>query len=336
MKADSILTATKFSLFIDKCEFYNGVQRAIYTSDGTFHPLDTLSITNCVFYNMAKQAIYEKGTINSPTIMAQPGGCRYLKFENCLIYKTTTTSDGWATYIEPANRDDSTFTWPTVFINHVTVDSMAIGGVNTYTTPAAVVQNCIVVNNKDTTKYAYGAETGRWVISPKSSVKNCLYYNARFVTYGSSKGAKFPDTAKIYNALPVFNDITKMDFSLKAGSPGKGAATDGRDLGYIAGGLTSVEPMTDLPLPGEFRLSQNFPNPFNPSTVIEFSVPKSGQYSIAVYNMLGQEVARVFDQSVTTGTYRTYFDAAGLASGVYVYTLRGNNVQMSKAMMLLK
>ncbi len=337
MKADSILTATKFSLFIDNCEFYNCAQRPVYTSDGTFHPLDTLSITNSIFVSNTKMPIYLKGTRNTPTIMAKPGGCKYLLFENCLVYKTTSSSDGWATYIEPANRDSASFPVPKVVINHLTVDSMALGGINTYTTSGATVQNCIVVNNKDTTRYAFGAEVGRFAGAVRSSIKNCLYYNARFVTYGSSSFAQYPDTANIINALPVFNDVSKMDFSLKAGSPGKNAGTDGKDLGYIAAGLsTSVEPVAAAEVPADFRLSQNYPNPFNPSTMIEFSVPKAGQYSITVYNMLGQEVARLFDQSVTTGTYKTQFDATSLASGVYVYTLRGNNVLMSKAMMLLK
>jgi hypothetical protein len=333
----SVFDPTTFGLFIDNCEFYNGAQRAIYVSDATKHPLDSLIVTNCVFVNNAKMPIYHKAARNQGTNPAPKiAGSLYLKMENCLIYKTTTTSDGWATYIEPACRDSATWPYPVVFINHLTVDSMALGGINTYTTPGTVIQNSIVVNNKDTTKYAYGAETGRFTGAAKSTIKNCLYYNARFVTYGSSAYAQYPDTSNITNALPLFNNIANLDFSLKAGSPGKNAATDGKDLGYIAGGLASaIEPMPN-PIPDRFQLSQNYPNPFNPATTIEFSVPKGGQYSIKVFNMLGQEVATVFNQVVAPGTYSTRFDGAGLASGLYVYRFKGDNVTMTKAMMLVK
>src|SRR5512140_159158 len=170
--ADSILTSTKFSLLVDNCEFYNGAQRAIYTSDGTFHSLDTLSVTNCVFYNMAKQAIYLKAARNKGVNPAPKiPGAKYVLWENCLMYKSTTTSDGWATYIEPPCRDSASYFVPSVLINHCTVDSMSLGGINTYTTPNTMIQNCIVVNNKDTTKYAFGAETGRFAGALKSHIK---------------------------------------------------------------------------------------------------------------------------------------------------------------------
>ncbi|MHB1049245.1 MAG: Ig-like domain-containing protein [Bacteroidota bacterium] len=89
--------------------------------------------------------------------------------------------------------------------------------------------------------------------------------------------------------------------------------------------------------PMTFELLQNYPNPFNPSTTITFSVPARGHAVLKVFNMLGQEVATLFNGEATAGTYTTArFNAAGFASGLYVARLEyGGRMQMKK-MMLLK
>jgi hypothetical protein len=89
-------------------------------------------------------------------------------------------------------------------------------------------------------------------------------------------------------------------------------------------------------VPTEFNLSQNYPNPFNPATTIQFSVPAAGKYTMKIYNILGQEVATLFNREYTPGTHIVNFNAAQLASGMYIYQLRGDNVTMTKKMMLLK
>ena len=85
-----------------------------------------------------------------------------------------------------------------------------------------------------------------------------------------------------------------------------------------------------------FELSQNFPNPFNPSTEIKFSVLKDGMVSLKVYNMLGQEVATLVNQNLTAGAYSTNFDASKLSSGTYIYELKANGASVAKKMMLMK
>ncbi len=92
----------------------------------------------------------------------------------------------------------------------------------------------------------------------------------------------------------------------------------------------------DVVVPTEFALEQNYPNPFNPSTKIEFSIAKAGLYEIKVFNVLGQEVATIVNQDFSAGKYTFNFDASNLTSGIYFYKLVGNNVNMTKKMMLLK
>ena len=84
--------------------------------------------------------------------------------------------------------------------------------------------------------------------------------------------------------------------------------------------------------PTVFALSQNFPNPFNPSTEFRFSVAKSGFTTLIVYNLLGQEVSRIFNGETETGKFYTArFDGTGLASGVYFARLQsGVQIQLKK------
>jgi hypothetical protein len=89
-------------------------------------------------------------------------------------------------------------------------------------------------------------------------------------------------------------------------------------------------------IPQEFKLDQNYPNPFNPSTNITFSVPSSGRYSLKVFNILGQEIAELFDKELHAGTHAVGFEGSGVPSGTYIYTLTGEHAQLSKAMMLIK
>jgi len=104
------------------------------------------------------------------------------------------------------------------------------------------------------------------------------------------------------------------------------------------GNATSVEDnaMGNLEIPIEYELQQNYPNPFNPSTQIAFNIAQSGQYSLKVYNILGQEVATLLSDQVSAGTHTLNFDASNLTSGIYFYSLRGNNFNQTKKMLLMK
>jgi hypothetical protein len=104
---------------------------------------------------------------------------------------------------------------------------------------------------------------------------------------------------------------------------------------FVAGDPTSIEVGSEAP--SEFTLSQNYPNPFNPGTVITYQLPESGRVRISVYNVQGQLVRVVADQLMITGNHQIAFDATGLASGVYVYTLEFNgSVVQSRKMTILE
>ena len=89
--------------------------------------------------------------------------------------------------------------------------------------------------------------------------------------------------------------------------------------------------------PGKFILAQNYPNPFNPSTTIEFAVPQNGVATMKLYNVLGQEVATIFEGKAETGEICTaQFNASNLGSGVYFYRLTAGSFVETKKMLLLR
>lgn len=89
-------------------------------------------------------------------------------------------------------------------------------------------------------------------------------------------------------------------------------------------------------VPTVFSLDQNFPNPFNPTTTIQYAIPTESFVTLKVYNMLGQEVATVVNESLKAGKYSASFNASHLASGVYVYRIEAGSFVSVKKMMLLK
>lgn len=86
----------------------------------------------------------------------------------------------------------------------------------------------------------------------------------------------------------------------------------------------------------EYRLRQNSPNPFNPSTLISYQIPQTGRVILKVYNVLGKVVAILVDEIKPAGQYTAVFNGNNLPSGLYIYELRTNENISSKKMMLIK
>jgi hypothetical protein len=88
--------------------------------------------------------------------------------------------------------------------------------------------------------------------------------------------------------------------------------------------------------PGKIHLGQNYPNPFNPSTIIRFGIPRSGSVTLRVYDVLGREVSVMERGLLSAGEYERTFDGAGLANGVYFYSLSSEGEVETRRMVLLK
>ena len=103
----------------------------------------------------------------------------------------------------------------------------------------------------------------------------------------------------------------------------------------FVGFVTGVENEKSI-LPVKYGLSQNYPNPFNPSTIINYSIPQESNVTLKIYNLLGQEVKTLVNETKAPGNYNVNFNASDLSSGIYFYSLRAGNYYQVKKMMLLK
>lgn len=164
----------------------------------------------------------------------------------------------------------------------------------------------------------------------------------------SGSGAVTKDICTIkYRADGSEDWIAFYDNSENTGDEPVGIGLDNAGNVYVAGSskqsylalkygqVTDVE-QTDSNIPGKYFLSQNYPNPFNPSTTIEFSIPDANQTTITIYNSIGQEVAVLLSDYLSSGSYKINFSGASLSSGVYFYRLHSGNYVECKRAILLK
>lgn len=89
-------------------------------------------------------------------------------------------------------------------------------------------------------------------------------------------------------------------------------------------------------VPNEFELKQNYPNPFNPTTNIQYSISESGKIKLAIYNIIGEEVALLVNGIEGVGFYEVTFSATKLPGGIYFYRLQTKDYTQTKKMILLK
>ena len=105
---------------------------------------------------------------------------------------------------------------------------------------------------------------------------------------------------------------------------------------FVKNQATNVDDQGSLLSPNNYNLAQNYPNPFNPVTTIKYSIPETGNVSLKVYDILGNEVAALVNEEKTQGVYSVTFDATNLSSGVYFYKLQSGSYVETKKMLLLK
>jgi hypothetical protein len=137
---------------------------------------------------------------------------------------------------------------------------------------------------------------------------NKAYYNYQLIAYEGSKG--------MHNAMFSIDVLQKTTKAI--------------------GGFVSDVNAEDIELPGSYILSQNFPNPFNPTTEISFTIPKAGNVKLTVYDIIGKEIAVLINDNLSAGTHKVKWNAASLPSGVYLYRLETANFIAVKKMVLLK
>jgi photosystem II stability/assembly factor-like uncharacterized protein len=177
---------------------------------------------------------------------------------------------------------------------------------------------------------------------PNLPVMSIVQYKSvsdRVVLYvGTDRGVYVKDGnnnwAPFSNGLPNVV-VTELDIYYNSAGDKLRAGTYGRGLWETNISTTGIQNISSG-IPFEYSLGQNFPNPFNPVTKINFQIPVKGNVSLKVYNQLGQEVAVLADKFMSVGYYSADFDASRLSSGVYFYRLITGSYYATKKMVLLR
>ncbi len=130
------------------------------------------------------------------------------------------------------------------------------------------------------------------------------------------------------------NKFNSIGFALDKGN--SITAMNITDVQIDTGTITGVNESDQTALPTVYSLSQNYPNPFNPTTTIKFGLPKAGNVSLVVYDILGRKVAELVHGNLTAGYHTVNFNASNLASGVYLYRIEAGDFVSVKKLMLLK
>ncbi len=171
---------------------------------------------------------------------------------------------------------------------------------------------------------------GKKVLIGSAQAKNIFWQVAGQVTVGTTADFK---GVILCQTLIALNNGATLEGRALAQSAVTLDANAITDPGVATGIANAVQP-------DGFALSQNYPNPFNPSTIIRYSLAKSGMVSLKVYNVIGQEVATLVNAHQGAGSYSVPFSTkegeASLASGVYFYRLDAGSFISIKKMILMK
>lgn len=209
-----------------------------------------------------------------------------------------------------------------------------------------------VTSDNNTLMIVFQAFTNKWGgIAPDTTNYKALYITKATNNYNFSQPYKFtPDTPLkdwSYPSISISNNSNAQNIianvvALRDSIPGTyvNANNNGQSVAqlyYIKLNTThTIGIGNESEIANVYSLSQNFPNPFNPSTNIKYQIPKDGYVKLAVYDLLGREVDLLVNEKQASGKYETVWNGSHFSSGVYFYKIKTNEYTETKRMLLIK
>jgi photosystem II stability/assembly factor-like uncharacterized protein len=187
-----------------------------------------------------------------------------------------------------------------------------------------ITNSGVNISENSKTVFFIDANTG-WISSKQSDL-----FSTPFLQHTTNGGITWETQITPFGDLQASNAI----FSIYFVNPQTGWITG--DRGRIARyyGPTDVDNKVNSLY--HFSLDQNYPNPFNPTTMISYHLASSGDVTLKLYDVLGNEVATLVDEFRNAGSYEVTFDASSLSSGIYFYKLQAGDFVETKKMILMK
>jgi len=300
------------NVIFEGCTFTDIGDEAIRIAEGEKYPFgtsgtiayDTLIVRNCTFDDVDAECVR--------------------------IYADTDTSFVGPTYVDGLT-----------LIENVTAVNCAPRFIYAKNFRKTIVRDVLVANGRTTS--INRPDRGDYVMSVQLSTSYIAHidtFDLTFTLYSEervqgTKGAEV-DVATVYAYDPEFTDAANGNYEVN--SPY--LYTRGSNGGFIGDTrwATNPPPVGTVPenVPARFKLEQNFPNPFNPSTTINFTIERPDFTSLTVFNVLGQVVVTLKSGFLMDGEYSVVFDASEMTNGVYFYELRQGQHSSIHKMILLK
>ncbi len=295
-----------------------------------------------------------------PPGSGNPATVNWTRFDNTFINQATVTALGVST-TNPANR--VYVGWSAGYL--LRVDDAHSSSYTVTDIGAAIPSgniNCAAVNPTDGNKALvvfsnynernlwYTADAGLTWTDVEGNLAGANGPSCRYATIVPSGGVAtyllgtsiglFSTTslngASTVWALEGANTIGNVVVPFLDSRASDGAVIVGTHANGTYSSVGSVDVAERREVPTEFALRQNYPNPFNPTTTIRYDLPSAGFVSLKVFDILGKEIATLVNEVRSAGSYTERFDAAGLASGVYLYRLTTPSHSATKKLVVMK
>ena len=284
--------------------------------------------------------------------------CSLLVITNCKYFGNAANSQGSSLYV----IDDITDRYSLILQGCLFANNSSLGGAggNVFSQRVASIINSCTFSGDSTSSsiylsygttdilntIIYGNILGQAIDCAGGSITiNCSDI------YGNT-GGNWTDCVNDFGTIngnfsldPYFCDVSINNYHIETSSL---CAPDNNSCGELIGAMGVGCELLDIygtpedePLPYVYSLEQNFPNPFNPSTTIEYNIKSRTNVQLAIFNLLGQKIRTLIDDNQQTGKYAIEWDGADdtgqpVASGIYFYQLKTVNLFESRKMILLK
>ncbi|MCF7921859.1 MAG: DUF4957 domain-containing protein, partial [Candidatus Marinimicrobia bacterium] len=320
-----------YNLTVLNCDFLNmedvNASRGFGIYGDVSSVVDSVFVQNSYFAHILDMGI----SFNDP--LTATGSVNYFEVDNCTFWDMNSE----AIYVDGFDSDVATPD-PKFLVNKVTVYDCGSYNIIPHYIDYAVITNSMVVYPVLETAFApakiYGAH---------SVIENFLYFNTRDIDL-SSGATDFQLINVVVQEDPLLTDPENGDFSYPENSPAyltvageRVAIGDDRWWFLLPVGVDNAKEQ----IPTTYLLAENYPNPFNPTTLIDFQLPEAGNVSLVVHDVLGREVNRLVNGEMQPGYYQTSWNGltssgTSVSGGVYFYTIRSGSFVQTKKMLYLK
>lgn len=305
----------------------NGLNWIMYPNTGT-RAYYALAVSGSTIYAGTNEATYKtlNGGANWSMLTSQIDSVHAIAASGSTIYLGTYSG------LYASTNSGLSFVARNNGLSNLNINALAISGTNAFVgvgTPASIGGIYLSTNyGYNWTSVNNGIPTNQQVYVITISGTNIFASTSTGIYLSTNNGTNWTNKTQNMNNIGGIHMISIQNNYIFVGTAN---GLWRRLYSDIISGIENIpETVTN------YSLSQNFPNPFNPSTKISYSIPKSELVTLKVYDILGKEVSTLLNEVHSPGTYSLDFNSKALTSGIYLYKLQAGNYIQTRRMLLIK